>query len=86
VAGTSIPAGYAAFLNPACTPLSTVTHGRPPSPATHHLAAGHQGALCGANGASPSVRSYLPSKKVGKHRMINLALVTQDCLESEEWE
>jgi hypothetical protein len=26
VGGTSIPAGYAAFLNPACTPLSTIAH------------------------------------------------------------
>ncbi|WP_251978742.1 DNA-binding protein [Salinicola avicenniae] len=30
-------------------------------------------------------RGYLPSRKVGRHRMINVALLQRECLDDEEW-
>lgn len=30
-------------------------------------------------------KGHLPSVKVGRHRMVDLALVTKECMEREEW-
>lgn len=30
-------------------------------------------------------RGYLPSVKLGKHRMINVALLQVQCLQAEDW-
>ncbi|WP_435101084.1 hypothetical protein [Arhodomonas sp. AD133] len=31
-------------------------------------------------------RRQLPTRKVGRHRLVNLARVTRECLEGEAWE
>lgn len=31
-------------------------------------------------------KGRLPSIKVGRHRMVNVALITKSCLEQEDWE
>lgn len=30
-------------------------------------------------------KGHIPSVKLGRHRMVNLALVTRECLEREDW-